>query len=170
MKSVAINARHAHDCVGERACCVLVCILNVPSGADGNSMSHHYPAGSSLRPTDNPDWLGGGGSGSSSSDSKLVVTIDLDDYSDVYRMVSKTRGKAYIINNKNFAKSSGMPRRNGTDVDRDALKDVSEGGFFLYILPAVENADDNIKFVCSGLVKMSHLCRLLCLGLQQVLV
>ncbi|XP_046858887.1 caspase-7-like [Xenia sp. Carnegie-2017] len=41
----------------------------------------------------------------------------------MYSMSHSPRGEAFIINNKNFLKESGMQEypRNGTDVDRDAL-------------------------------------------------
>ena len=46
------------------------------------------------------------------------------DTSTMYRMNRSTRGIAVIINNKDFLKSSGqhLSPRNGTDVDRDALR------------------------------------------------
>lgn len=46
------------------------------------------------------------------------------DPASVYRMNSSPRGIAVIINNKNFLVSSGQHRspREGTDVDREALK------------------------------------------------
>lgn len=69
---------------------------------------------------DKPDWPGH----SAARGAEHVVRYDLDDESDVYPMVHHPRGIAYIINNKNFARKSGMPKRNGTDVDAKALDKV----------------------------------------------
>ena len=55
-------------------------------------------------------------------------TGDAVDTETIYKMSRAPRGIAIIINNKNFLKSSGMDKypRNGTDVDRDALKKLFE--------------------------------------------
>ncbi|KAM9470567.1 caspase-3b [Clarias gariepinus] len=50
--------------------------------------------------------------------------------SDAYRMDFPKLGKCVIINNKNFAKHTGMNERNGTDVDAgNIIKVFSELGF-----------------------------------------
>ncbi|KAK3535936.1 hypothetical protein QTP70_021235, partial [Hemibagrus guttatus] len=52
------------------------------------------------------------------------------DYSDAYRMDYPNLGKCLIINNKNFAKHTGMAERNGTDVDAaSVMKVFRELGF-----------------------------------------
>ena len=56
------------------------------------------------------------------SNSSAEPSSIIPDNNVIYRMDRSPRGIAVIINNKKFLESSGQTQRDGTDVDRDALK------------------------------------------------
>ena len=87
------------------------------------SFSYRYSEGGDESETRFLGVFGGGGV-------PAKPTGDVVDTEAIYRMSRAPRGIAIIINNKNFLRSSGMDKRNGTDVDRDALEKLFKSLMF----------------------------------------
>ena len=65
------------------------------------------------------------------------------------------RGIAIIINNKNFLRSSGMDKRNGTDVDRDALEKLFKSLMF-EVRIYNDVTTDGIRRIAQEIVSLNH--------------